>query len=91
MSINSKSMILYKLNTMTLCVAVICLLMSLSGCATGPAERLEIIPAKPAKLSVKVQPGPSFQRRMRDFLRGKLPEPTPSEGASLPATPHLTQ
>lgn len=50
------------------------LLMLLSACASVP-HGCPNLPASP----VKVPLGPSFQDRMQDFSKGKLPERTASE------------
>jgi len=49
------------------------LLLTLSGCATGPREC-----PSPPELTARVPLGESFQDRMQPFLQGKLPEQTDS-------------
>lgn len=65
----------------------LCISVTLTACATGPRVGLKLSGLEP----VKVSPEPSFQDRMRDFLSGKLPEPsasassgTTSPGSSTP-------
>lgn len=61
-------------------------LSAITACSSVPRnEGLTTCPRIPAIAEEEL--GPDFQDRMRDFLRGKLPEETPSEQPSLSATP----
>lgn len=62
----------------------LCMLASLtllSACASAPTA-CPRLPQPP----VRVELGPSFQDRMRDFSSGKLPEPISSAAPSASAT-----
>lgn len=73
----------YKYKQTILATSMLVLLTILSSCATAPNV---CVPSSSQDLPAKVQPGPSFQERMRVFLAGKLPEQTSSEKPSSPAT-----
>lgn len=74
----------YLKNNMTswLVLILVCF-MILTGC--GTVRQGTVCPQIP-ELSARVPLGESFRNPMRDFLRGKLPEPTRSEQPSTPAT-----
>lgn len=61
---------------------ILILALLLTACGTAPVASSP----RPPELTVRVPPGPSFQERMQNFLRGKLPEQTPSERDSPPVT-----
>lgn len=73
-------------------VLLLSAMLLLSACATDQIG-LQRAPVQPPQLPLLVQEplGPSFTERMANFLRGKLPAPTPSAPRSGSVTPSTTR